>query len=63
MEGGPKRDECKLKRCYERNRLEEELWKTAYEQLWPLVHRKFARQEAEPRQPIPDHAAAIAKGS
>jgi hypothetical protein len=28
-----------LRHCYEWNRFEEQLWTTAYEQIWPVIRR------------------------
>lgn len=48
MDGGQKGMRPILKRCYEGNRLEEEVWASAYEQVWPLI-----RRSANERRPIP----------
>ncbi len=41
MEGQGKSSGRPLKRCYQRNRLEDQLWVTAYEYVWPLVRRSL----------------------
>jgi hypothetical protein len=47
MEDNRKVRECKVQRCYECSRLQDELWDMAYEQVWPLVRRALAGQPAE----------------
>jgi hypothetical protein len=47
MEGSQKGMRPILKRGYEGNRLEEEIWALAYEQVWPLI-----RRERRQRRPI-----------
>ena len=44
MEDNRRARECKLRRCYESSRLEDEVWKAAYEQIWPLVRRALSRR-------------------
>ena len=55
--------ECKLKRCYECNRLEEEVWKQAYQQLWPLVRRQLQHARDEQVRPTNDSPPILAKGA
>ena len=43
MEDNRKARECKVQRCYECSRLQDELWDMAYEQVWPLVRRALAQ--------------------
>jgi hypothetical protein len=52
MEGNRKAPVRALQRAFECNRLEEQLWATAYEQVWPLLHRSLKRSD---RQPQPCH--------
>ena len=49
MEDDRKRDERRLRQCYQRNRLEEELLAMAYGEVWPLVRKVLTVQ-----QPAPD---------
>lgn len=44
MEGRRRSRDRRLKRCHQGNRLEDQLWATAYEQIWPLVRRRPAEQ-------------------
>jgi hypothetical protein len=39
MEGNPKCDERRLRRCYQCNRLEEELLAMVYGEVWPLIRK------------------------
>ena len=55
--------ECKLKRCYECNRLEEEVWKQAYEHLWPVVRRQLQRTRGEQTRHANDSPRILAKGA
>lgn len=34
----------RVMRCYECNRLEEEVWRLAYEQVWPVVRKTLKDQ-------------------
>lgn len=63
MEGSLPARECQLKRRYECNRLEEEVWKQAYEQLWPLVRRQLQRVQDGETQPSKDSSRILAKGA
>ncbi len=56
------RERC-LKRCYECNRLEEELWNQVYEQLWPLVRRRLHCLDNAQRQPSNASSEPLAKGA
>ncbi len=48
MDDDPKRDERRLRRCYQCTRLEEELLAMAYGEVWPLVRRVLTvRQRAD----------------
>jgi hypothetical protein len=62
MEGIRKGRDCKLKRCYECNRFEEEVWNLAYEQVWPLVRRALERRQSEEKCASQAKTTAIAKG-
>jgi hypothetical protein len=39
MEDDRKSGERRLRRCYQCNRLEDELWAMAYGEVWPLIRR------------------------
>ena len=54
MEGGQGRREERPKRCYQCNRLEDQLWELAYQRLWPAVRRalKSKLDDAKNRQPV-----------
>jgi hypothetical protein len=47
MEGRQRTGERRLKHCYQCNRLEDELWAMAYEQIWPLVRRPLVADRAK----------------
>lgn len=50
MEGDGKAKQRKLTRCYQCNRLENEILATAYEQIWPVIRRTLAQhRDDEPR--------------
>ena len=38
-----------VQRRYERNRLEDQFWTMAYEEIWPVVRRSLQRHSAQPR--------------
>lgn len=38
--------ERKLRRCYQCNRFEEELWSLAYEEVWPLIRKALTAQRS-----------------
>jgi hypothetical protein len=66
MEDNRRARECKLKRCYECSRLEDEVWKAAYEQIWPLVRRALSRRRAAAAQGGPtarQQATSVAQGA
>ena len=63
MEGSLLARECKLKRCYDCNRLEEEIWKQAYEQLWPLVRRQLQHARDGQARRANDPPRILAKGA
>jgi hypothetical protein len=48
MEGKAGAKDRPLMRCYQCNRLEDELWAMAYEHIWPVVRR--ISFEVEPEQ-------------
>jgi hypothetical protein len=63
MEDNRRARECKLTRCYECSRLEDELWKAAYEQIWPVVRRGWSRRRgaaAEGRPRARKQATSVA---
>jgi hypothetical protein len=47
MEGKAESTDRRLKRCYQCNRLEDQLWATAYEHVWPLVRRAWAEKQKD----------------
>jgi len=47
MEDNRNTREQSLRRCYECNRLEEQLWNAAYEQIWPVIRRSWQRPTAQ----------------
>lgn len=53
-----------LRRCFECNRLAEELWATAFEYVWPLLRRSLKRP-VELRQKADSAGAAsyVARGA
>ncbi len=55
--------ECKLRRCYECNRLEDQLWNTAYQEIWPLVRRRLAEQRGFQKREEDHQPATLAKGA
>ncbi len=63
MEDSRKTRECKLKRCYECNRLQDELWNLAYEQVRPLVRRGLARSQSEQKSTFQEKSIPVAKGA
>lgn len=63
MEDERKARECKLKRCYECNRLEDQLWNMAYQQIWPLVRRRVAKQQGVPEHAQHHESSTLAKGA
>lgn len=56
MEGRCRSKDRGLKRCYQCNRLEDQLWATAYEQIWPLVRCIVRQRPAEQKQYVGDVA-------
>jgi hypothetical protein len=50
MEGTRRRLERPLKRSFQLNRLEEQLWIMAYEQVWPVIHRSLKRLSQQNQQ-------------
>ena len=48
-----------VQRCYECHRLEEALWKLAYEQLWLVLRRRLHQQTAEQQQPGVERTSTI----
>jgi hypothetical protein len=45
MEDSRKSGERRLRRCYQCNRLEEELWAMAYGEVWPLIRKALTVQQ------------------
>jgi hypothetical protein len=53
--------ECKgrrLSRRYEPNRVEEEVWALAYEQVWPMIRRVLSRKHPPEESEIPSTVSA-----
>lgn len=55
MEGVRQERECRLKRCYECNRLQEQVWMLAYEQIWPLVVRSLKSNPSRCEPSVESH--------
>ena len=51
MEGKRRAPQRVLSRACEANRLEEQVWILAYEQIWPLVRQAVKRKPAELEEP------------
>ena len=47
MEDNRTAAERTLQRRFERNRLEEQLWSMAYEQVWPVIRRSLKQSVEE----------------
>ena len=62
MEGAEKSKDRVRRRCYECSRVEEELWKLAYERLLPSVRRRTEPQGLD-APTAPKTAVAVAKGA
>ena len=63
MADQPTTRECKLRRCYECNRLEDQLWNAAYQQIWPLVRRRLIEQRDAHKRGEHHQPATLAKGA
>ena len=50
MEGNRKKRDLSVRRCFEGNRLEEEIWAVAYEEVWPVVRRVLGQNQHERSQ-------------
>ena len=54
MDGPRKSRRLRITRCHETNRLEDQVWALAYEQIWPVIRQalegKRAHLETEPEQ-------------
>jgi hypothetical protein len=50
MEERGKAPERSLQRQFECSRLEEQLWATAYEQVWPVIRKSIKRSAGPGRQ-------------
>jgi hypothetical protein len=59
MEGQGKSRDRRLNRCYQGNRLEEQLWAVAYETVWPVVRRAVCG-DAVAREPFVGDRIAVA---
>lgn len=62
MDDNQRRKERRLTRCYECNRLEDEFWNMAYEQIWPLVRRSLARRQSAPSSASRRNSATVVQG-
>ncbi len=60
MEGQGKSRDRRLKRCYQGNRLENQLWVMAYETAWPLI-RPVVRAWAVQQPSVQDRTAAASR--
>lgn len=47
MEGKRQDAARRLGRLFEKNRLEEQLWTRAYQELWPIIRRSLKRASGE----------------
>jgi hypothetical protein len=62
MDDTGKAPERALQRGFECNRLEEQLWATAYEQIWPIIRKSLKRSAGRGRQAQePSNEAYIAR--
>jgi hypothetical protein len=50
MEGNQKKRDLPVRRGFEGNRLEEEIWAVAYEEVWPVVRRAWGQNQPERSQ-------------
>ena len=60
MEGNGKLRERRPKRCYQCNRLENQLWESAYDRLWPIVRVSLTKRLKAAKGP--GDTLRIAKG-
>lgn len=58
MEGNRKKRDLPVRRRFEGNRLEEEIWAVAYEEVWPVV-RRIAGQNRRDRSQREEERAAL----
>ena len=63
MEGGQERRECRPKRCYQCNRLEDQLWETAYDRVWPIVRVVMKERLEAAKQCEQRDRSIVAKGA
>lgn len=66
MEGKRNSEGRRISRCHEANRLEEQLWALAYEQVWPLIRRAVTenRRALRPKAAEPaNDLVIIARGA
>ena len=62
MEDNRRAPERTLQRCFETNRLEEQLWTMAYDRVWPVLRRRCQRaKELRPRRAETRTAHPIAR--
>jgi hypothetical protein len=47
MEGNLKKRNLPVRRGFEGNRLEEEIWAVAYEEVWPVIRRPLRQNQCE----------------
>jgi hypothetical protein len=50
-----------VQRCYERHRMEEQLWSLAYQQVWPVIRKKPRASGAQTNQRRFERSGAISK--
>jgi hypothetical protein len=62
MDGPRKSRPLRITRGHETNRLEDQVWALAYEQIWPVIRQalnsKRPSAEAEPEQAVGESAIA-----
>ena len=63
MEGSRSSREFHVKREFESNRLEEEVWRLAYEQLWPQVRHRPEATVDETSRSANDSCSQLTKGA
>jgi hypothetical protein len=50
MEGNRRKRDLPVRRGFEGNRLEEEIWAVAYEEVWPVLWRALGQNQLERSQ-------------
>ena len=63
MEDQRRRRERFPKRCYQCSRLEDELWESAYERLWPVVREMLKTRLEDAKQAQEVNHLTTAKGA